>query len=374
MLAMSMVGRAFPVLWRRSLLNRSQGKYSFPHPRILSRADEARHGERARAHSCWHTIYEVLLISNVVCSSRLCAVVRKEIIYRAAFRVSLARHWVLCFRHLSRFAAIWVDTKQNPIGREVVKMISSARHKMIARSLTRGFCVVVLATIVTAGAAGDAAQDEKEDEAVEFHGPDVHPGYPDSFHVSYTLRKSALSPDGKYGVIFPDRNLEDSPGADFVVAVKDSSIVGLVELNSDDVYFRGKNHGGLNVYWAPDSSAALVESEGKWEPRALVLIELKDGRIARQTELSGALSKLIDSAAPKADHFRAGVELDVNDVSWKAGKSLQLKCEVTSNPKGNSGENSWAGTVTAVWDVALHKFLPFKVKQTSFHKAGKGER
>jgi hypothetical protein len=51
---------------------------------------------------------------------------------------------------------------------------------------------------------------------VEFHGPEVRPGYPDTFRAGYTLRKSAVSPDGKYGVIFPNRLVSDE-GADFIV-------------------------------------------------------------------------------------------------------------------------------------------------------------
>lgn len=220
------------------------------------------------------------------------------------------------------------------------------------------------------------AQEAGEDEEVPFHGPDVHPGYPDAFLVSYTLRKNTVSPDGKYGVIFPDRTRMDD-ATDFLVVVKESRILGVIEFGSEDTYFVGKNHGGLNVYWAPNSSAVLVVSEGKWTPRELMLIELKDGRIVRQTPLFAPWEKAIHAAAPKAAELgRAMVELDLNGVSWKMEKSLllQLKCDVSTNPKGFSDQSSWSGSVVGAWDIARHEFTQVKVKQTSFSKGGKGER
>ena len=213
------------------------------------------------------------------------------------------------------------------------------------------------------------AQEAGDDEEVEFHGPDVRPGYPDAFHLSYTLRKDAVSPDGTYGVLFPDRTHMDDP-ANFIVAVKESRLVGMIDFEPEHIYFAGSNHGGLSVCWAPNSSTVLVVSEGKWSPRELMLIELKDGRINRQTPLLGLFEKAIVSAAPKA--FRQGtsmVEMDLNDISWKTEKLLQIKGELTTNPKAFPNENSWSGTIAASWDTALCKFTQVKVKQTSFTKA-----
>jgi hypothetical protein len=107
---------------------------------------------------------------------------------------------------------------------------------------------------------------------VEFHGPEVHPGYPDTFCAGYTLRKSAVSPDGKYGVIFPNRLVSDE-GADFIVALKPSKILGKIE--TEDPYFEGENHGGIEFHWVPDSSALLVVHAGKWMPREVIVIEFK---------------------------------------------------------------------------------------------------
>jgi hypothetical protein len=38
---------------------------------------------------------------------------------------------------------------------------------------------------------------EYTDDTVDFHGPDVRPGYPDLFHFHFVLPKDTLSPNGK---------------------------------------------------------------------------------------------------------------------------------------------------------------------------------
>jgi hypothetical protein len=229
----------------------------------------------------------------------------------------------------------------------------------------------------TFGFALARASDDDDETPLPFHGPDVHPGYPDAFHVGYVLRSSALSPDKRYGIIYPQRFLEENPGANFVVDVPGSRALALLE--TDAPYFSGRNHGSIEVKWAPDSSAVLVENGGKWMPRNLLLIELKDGAVARQTDLLERLARTFSPAIAKAERTRASDasvgELSITDVKWKNGRGTQLeiRCEGGTNPKSFEDQSAWAGKAVAVWDVAQRKFVQQKVTQTSFRKAGKAE-
>jgi hypothetical protein len=220
------------------------------------------------------------------------------------------------------------------------------------------------------GSACVCAQDAGDDEEVEFQAGSEKPG---SANVaSYTLRKSTISPNGNYGIVFPAQTNEDD-ARDYVVAVGESRILGEIDFELDDAYFPGKNYGGLDVYWTPDSSVVVVISAGKWTPRELVVIELKDGHIARQTPLFAELEKAIAAAAPKESRLpNPMVEMDLTDVSWKTGENrlLHLECDVLTNPKGLSDEESWCGNVVANWDLGKHAFTAVKVTQTSFRKAG----
>src|SRR5438445_6207125 len=79
------------------------------------------------------------------------------------------------------------------------------------------------------------AQEKESDKYIEFHGPNVHPGYPDAFELYHKLTKKLVSPDGQFGIIYPGPWLIESPPADYVVAVRESRILGLVE--TDAPYF-----------------------------------------------------------------------------------------------------------------------------------------
>lgn len=237
--------------------------------------------------------------------------------------------------------------------------------------------LVLVCAVGAVGVTAAFSADNEEETPLPFHGPGVRPGNPDAFHVGYQLLPSALSPNKRYGIIYPKRFLEDNPGANFVVDVPGSRI--LASLDVEDSYFVGRNHGSIDCHWAPDSSAVLVENGGKWMPRNLVLIELKDGAVVRQTELSDPLLRLFAPAIAKAERSRASEtsadELTIKDVKWKNGRGAQLeiRCEGGTNPKGFEDQSAWNGKAVAVWDVARRKFVQQKVTQTSFRKAQKQE-
>jgi hypothetical protein len=218
-----------------------------------------------------------------------------------------------------------------------------------------------------------SADDNKLADA-EFHGPPPRPGYPDPFELGYVLFET-LSPNKQYGVIYPNRLLLESP--DFVVDLKKSQI--LASLDSDEPYFEGKNHGGLSVNWSPDSRAALIENQGKWSPINLTLVELKDGRVVRQTQLLDQHGKMFSPAIAKAERTHPKeaevATLGITSVKWKAGKNLQLeiKCEGGTNPKGFTEQSSWNGELTSIWDVGQRKFVAHRIAHTSFRPAGREE-
>lgn len=214
---------------------------------------------------------------------------------------------------------------------------------------------------------------------MEFHGPDVHPGYPDVFRVGYELPKSMVSPDGKFGVIFPSlRRFDDSPDANFLVAVQAHEILGIIE--DGNPYFRGKNHGGLTVHWAPDSSVVLVVNEGKWSPESMVLIELRDGKMVRQTELVRSFEKMFASDIAKAEQVpvkNAGIgAMNEVSVSWEQGRTLKLhlSCTGETNPKDFEDQSKWVGKLDAVWDIQQKKWTAQHVTRVSFRKATEGEQ
>jgi len=156
-------------------------------------------------------------------------------------------------------------------------------------------CISLLVALAHAGSSF-----ESTDDTVDFRGPDVRPGYPDLFHVHFVFPKDTLSPNGKYGVIFPDRTLgemENDSLHNFVVSLDPSQI--LAELDTESPEFEGKSHGGYEVEWSEDSSVALITLEAKWGPGEFFLIELQDGKVSRTTNLDKKIRQLIEPEYPR---------------------------------------------------------------------------
>lgn len=227
---------------------------------------------------------------------------------------------------------------------------------------------VLLAGLALSPSLAFAADDQ--DESVEFHGPEVHPGYPDALHVGGVLKKSNVSPNGKYGLIFGDNFNSEFIGMDnYIVGLQPDRILG--RLATSIPYCSGTN-GGFYVYWAPDSSTVLVDNHGKWAPRDITVIEFKGGRVVRQTDVLPGINQAFRSAIAKAEHTApkeaGGPALYKVKVEWIRHPRLQVRilCEGETNPKGFPGHSKWTGTLEAVWDVEQVRFVSRKITHQTY--------
>jgi hypothetical protein len=224
---------------------------------------------------------------------------------------------------------------------------------------------------VVAGLTILAADNESEEETVEFHGPSVRPGYLDAFHTDYVLRSDSISPNHKYGVIVPSNDFSDNPGRDFVVALDPPQILALLE--TDWPEFENKNHGGMSVQWSDDNSVALVTIDSKWGPGDFILVEFRDGRVSRTTPLGAKIRQLLEpdyrksKAGPYNDYYKFIFETGENEeplCKLKGSGRVVVDAEATTDPKGLA-KRPWSGRVQAVWDIAAAKFLEQKVTRLS---------
>ena len=238
--------------------------------------------------------------------------------------------------------------------------------------------VIIVACAISSGVSILAADEEPEaagesdhpTKNVEFHGPSVHPGYPDAFHTDYILRAETISPNHKYGLIIPDRLFEDDPGHDFVVALDPPQILAL--LDTDWMDFEGKSHGGSSVEWSSDSSVALVTFDAKWGPGDFILIEFQNGRVKRTIPLGAKIRKLLEVDYAKQAKVKAGSSSGDYDFVFETQESEAAFCKLegsklvrvdayaTSDPKGFE-ERIWRARLRATWDIAASKFVQQKV-------------
>jgi len=236
---------------------------------------------------------------------------------------------------------------------------------------TAKLCLLAGALLLAA-VVGTANCAEDSEDTIIFHGPAVHPGYPDAFSTDYILPKDTVSPDGKYGLIFPDRELSDNPGRDFIVALDPPRILTLLE--TDEPEFEGMSHGGYSLEWSGDSSVALVTLAGKWGPRDFLLIELQNGKVTGTTQLGAKIRQLLEpdyqnaKAAPYNDYYHFIFENQESETPFctlEKSALVRIDAFATSDPK-SSGE--WRARVRAVWDIRNAKVTRQQVTRLSGRK------
>lgn len=213
---------------------------------------------------------------------------------------------------------------------------------------------------------------ESTDDTVDFHGPDVHPGYPDLFHLHFVFPKGTLSPNGKYGLVFPDRTLgemENDSLHNFVVSLDPSQI--LAELDTESPDFEGKSHGGYEVEWSEDSSVALITLEAKWGPGEFFLIELQEGKVSRTTNLDKKIRQLIEPGYRKAhaessndssDFIYEYQDSETRFCKLENATRVKIDAYVTNDPKADNPKRS---RLQATWDIRNAKFIQQRVTRLS---------
>ena len=119
------------------------------------------------------------------------------------------------------------------------------------------------------------AQEEQEVELI------TGKQFPDGFGVE----RSSLSPDKRYGVLAPDSDHYDwKQHQNKLVEVNTGRTLAVINAETGVAGFH--NHGGIEPSrWSADGSLLLWEVDGKWSPRALVLLKIEDGKIKWQHNL-----------------------------------------------------------------------------------------
>ncbi|HJX97363.1 MAG TPA: hypothetical protein VJ281_00675 [Chthoniobacterales bacterium] len=210
----------------------------------------------------------------------------------------------------------------------------------------------------------------------EEQGEDSADALPPKYAKDYLVAQKTLSPDKKFAVIYPTSDEEDVPGAaNYLVSLKPFAI--LTKLQTKRPYFKNESNSQLTAEWSDDGSVALVTLDAKWGPGDVFLLEVKDGKLARSTNI---LAKAHDLLLPEFRKSKAGRYNDYYDFIFETeessgfeldgSKAVRVNASATTDPKGSDEGKVWDGHVQAVWDIPQGKFISQKVA-TEF--AGKRE-
>ena len=174
-------------------------------------------------------------------------------------------------------------------------------------------------------------------------------------NADYVTPECTFSPDGRYGVLVPVFHFEAMSAQDNrqnkVVERKTDQVVATI--NADPGYDRALNfHETAPSRWSSDSSLLLWKVNGKWNPDALVLLKLEQGRAMWQLDLlklaQQAVLRRTKAAAPKqyqvakranagnGSAFPDGFTIDVttnNEGSKTVALPLAVQADLSANPK-----------------------------------------
>jgi hypothetical protein len=212
-------------------------------------------------------------------------------------------------------------------------------------------------------------------------GEDSSTGLPDQYAKNYLVAASTISPDKKFAVIYPTLEAEEAAEnanhpertKNYVVALQPFSILG--ELRTKYPYFQNESHGGLNAEWSDDSLVALITLDGKWGPHDIFLVEFRDGKLTRMTNMLAKAHELLlpDYRKAKAERYNEYFDFifeseDEPICKLDGIKQVRIDGHATNDPKGLS-RHKWSAQVKAVWDIAQAKFTSKKVSGWNSQKS-----
>jgi hypothetical protein len=188
----------------------------------------------------------------------------------------------------------------------------------------------------------------------------------------YRVVASSISPDGKLGVIAPDRDHAVAPGHDLdrdrnqLVDLATGKVLAAIDA---PVAFERQGHTTLAPAWSADGTLLLWYVDGKWGSYALNLLRVDRGAVTAQWNLRELAVRHALAAARRAHPaasaaaqregkgagawFRDGLAIDVRPVladGQRPRLPLALAIALTSNPKeldSYPADARLAGTLSA---------------------------
>jgi hypothetical protein len=238
----------------------------------------------------------------------------------------------------------------------------------------RSFCtfVAIVACAIGCGLSVRAANEEPEAA-----GEDSSAGLPEQYAKNYLIATSTISPDKKFAVIYLTLEAEEAAEKanhpeqikDYVVALQPFGILRALETKWS--YFQNQSNGGLSAEWSDDSSVALITLDGKWGPHDVFLLEFRDGKLARTTNVLARAHDLLlpdyrkSKAEPYNDNFdfifdgEEGPVFKLDDAN-----RVIIDGDATTDPKGIS-DHRWSAQLKAVWNVAQAKFTEQRITRST---------
>jgi len=185
----------------------------------------------------------------------------------------------------------------------------------------------------------------------------------------YQILPDTASPDGKYALIYPRR--------DVLFSLKDYELY-LVTLNPFQIRaiiprhwsnLTANTHGSYQVIWWKDSTAVLVIEGAKWGPDKVFLATLRKGHVDSLSDLTQRVVEAVtddfknSGAEPFNDYYDFIFYSEGNDAdAWRFLDSQQIaiNCILTTDPK-DIVEHRWTVRFQGLWSISKKTLSDTKI-------------
>lgn len=173
----------------------------------------------------------------------------------------------------------------------------------------------------------------------------------------YVIAENSQSPDGRFGVLIPGREVgsdADNPDslANKVVNLKTHQRLCTIR-NSH--YAEGQNHYGLIVKWAPDSGWCIVTYDARYGFGSITLVEIA-GNKCLQTDLGKEIQGAMDAVITRVSH---NVQTSGYGMAYfRPGPKRTILVRGTSytNPKAFEDQPTNYARFEGTFDLTTHKW------------------
>ena len=184
-------------------------------------------------------------------------------------------------------------------------------------------------------------------------------GWPEGYEIA----EHSESPDGRFGVLIPSRpvteTIEDDDVSNILVNIKTHTRLGVIR---EAHYFPGRNHRGLQVAWAADSSWCAVTYEGRFGFDTITLVEIK-GATCTQTDLGMHIDKALNAAIARQARDKSEEGYGNAYFHSGPGRKVLVRATAFTNPKSLENVPTYGARFFGTFDLATRKWTASEARK-----------
>jgi uncharacterized protein YecT (DUF1311 family) len=160
----------------------------------------------------------------------------------------------------------------------------------------------------------------------------------------YAENEDSRSPNGRYGIISPSRELDLTPydrAPNYFVALEAHRVIAVLK---DIDYCEGANHFSLRMQWSEDSTWGLLQFDARYGFIELTVLEIAGGKLT-QTKLAAHIRKTLPGQGSESVYARLSED-----------RKLRLRVVSTDDPKMLHEDTAKFGLFQGTYDLRAHKW------------------